>query len=355
LGAQGKKVLAAMSGGVDSSVAAYLLMEEGFRVEGVTMHLGSAGSWGEGEGRWGDEAVADAKRVCERLGIRHHVIDFSGVLEEKVIGPFIDEYRRGRTPNPCVRCNRLLKFGRLLEKARTMGFDFLATGHYAKVEGRDDNYFLERPRDRRKDQTYFLYAVPRSALGFLLFPLASLLKEEVRETARRVRLPAADRRESQDICFIPRNKHGTFLSERIQGITPGPITDLAGKRLGEHRGIVFYTVGQRGGLGISAKRPLYVVSINVPGNRIVVGEKKDILARGLIAGEINILVRDWPPVVYGKIRYRKREARCSAVVEGDRLRVIFEETQEAVTPGQSVVLYDGDTVLGGGVIEEALK
>jgi len=352
---KGKKVLVAMSGGVDSSVAAYLLMEEGFRVEGVTMNFGIEGVGDEGARRCGAEAAGDAKRVCECLGIPHHVLDYADDLKEKIIGPFVDEYRKGRTPNPCVNCNRFLKFGSLLEKARAMGFDFLATGHYAKIETRDGDYFLKRPRDKRKDQTYFLYAIPRSVLGSLLFPLAPFTKDEVWETAKRTKLPVADRAESQDICFIPQKNYGAFLSERIQGIRPGPITDCLGNKLGEHKGIVFYTIGQRGGLGISAKSPLYVVSIDVPGNRIVVGGKKDIMAIALLAGDLNVLAGEWPTTVYGKVRYRKKEARCSAVVEGDKLWVIFEEEQAAITPGQSVVLYDGDIVLGGGVIEEAFS
>jgi tRNA-specific 2-thiouridylase len=352
---KGKKVLVAMSGGVDSSVAAYLLREEGFKVEGVTMNLGVAGPGGEGARRCGAEAADEAGRVCESLGIPHRVIDYAGALKEKVIDPFIDEYRKGRTPNPCVRCNRFLKFGILLEKAQVLGFDFLATGHYAKIEQRDGLFFLKRPRDRRKDQTYFLYAIPRRVLGSILFPLASFTKEEVRETARRAGLPVAGREESQDICFIPRKNQGAFLTEHVRGIKPGPITDRTGKKLGEHRGIVFYTIGQRGGLGISAKSPLYVVSIDVPENRIVVGEKKDVVARGLLAGDLNMLAGDWPPTVYGKVRYRKKEAPCSAVEQGGRLRVVFEEEQEAVTSGQSVVLYDGDIVLGGGVIEEVFR
>jgi len=355
LRSKAKKVLVAMSGGVDSSVAAYLLREEGFRVEGVTMNLGVTGAGGEEARRCGAEAAAEAGRVCEHLGIPHRIIDYAEALKEKVIDPFIEAYRKGRTPNPCVSCNRLLKFGMLLDKARALGFEFLATGHYAKVEERGGLYYLKRPRDRRKDQTYFLYAVPRSVLGSILFPLASLTKEEVRETARRARLPVSGRGESQDICFIPRKRQGAFLMEHAGEITPGPITDRTGKKLGEHRGVVFYTIGQRGGLGISAKSPLYVVFIDVPGNRIVVGEKKDVMARGLLAGDLNRLSGAWPLTAYGKVRYRKKEARCSAVEEGDRLRVVFEEEQEAVTPGQSVVLYDGDTVLGGGVIEDVLR
>lgn len=352
---QGKRVLVAMSGGVDSSVAAYLLREEGFRVEGVTMNLGIAGAGGEEDRRCGTETAGKARQVCEILGIPHRVLDYSDGLKEKVIDPFIDEYRKGRTPNPCVRCNRFLKFGNLLDKMRAMGFDFLATGHYAKIEMRDGLYFLKRPRDRRKDQTYFLYAIPRRVLGSVLFPLAPFTKDEVRETARRAKLPVADREESQDICFIAQKNYGAFLSERIRGIKPGLITNRSGKKLGEHRGIVFYTIGQRSGLGISAKSPLYVVSMDVPGNRIVVGDKKDVMARGLLAGDLNMLAGEWPPTVYGKVRYRKKEARCSTIMEGNRLRVIFEEEQEAITPGQSVVFYDGDTVLGGGVIEEVFR
>ncbi len=352
---KGKKVLVAMSGGVDSSVAACLLREAGYGVAGATMNLGVRRDDGEGTGCCGADAVGDARRVCESLGIPHYVFDYAAGLEERVIRPFVEEYRKGRTPNPCVACNRFLKFGRLLEEARARGFDFLATGHYAGIEQRDGAFVLKRPRDRRKDQTYFLYAVPRETLGSILFPLASLTKEDVRDTARRANLPVAEKGESQDICFIAHKNYGAFLQGRIEGIRPGPITDLSGRKLGEHKGIVFYTIGQRGGLGVSAKAPLYVVSIDVEGNRIIVGGKKDVLARGLLAGDLNVLVKDWPPVVYGKIRYRKKEARCRAAFEGSKLRVVFEDEQEAITPGQSVVLYDGDIVLGGGTIETVCR
>lgn len=345
---QGKKVLVAMSGGVDSSVAACLLKEAGYGVAGVTMALGVRRDSGA-------DAVSDARRVCESLAVPHYVFDYAAGLEERVIRPFIEEYRKGRTPNPCVACNRFLKFGRLLEEARSLGFDFLATGHYAWIEKRDGAFVLKRPKDRRKDQTYFLYAIPREALSSILFPLAQLTKEDVRDRARRANLPVAEKGESQDICFITHKNYGAFLQSRIKGIRPGPIVDLAGRRLGEHKGIVFYTIGQRGGLGISSKAPLYVLSINVETNEIVVGGKNDVLARGLLAGDLSLLVTDWPPVVYGKIRYRKKEARCRAAFESGKLRVIFEEEQEAVTPGQSVVLYDGDIVLGGGTIEQALR
>jgi len=352
--AKKNKVLVAMSGGVDSSVAAFLLKEQGYDIAGVTMCLGVKEIEGEKARCCGPDALEDARRVCERLGISHYVLDYARELEEEVIARFIHEYRKGRTPNPCVDCNQYLKFGSLLEKARALGFDFLATGHYAGIEESEGGYVLKRPRDRRKDQTYFLYPISREALGSVLFPLAPFTKEEVRKIAAREKLPVAEKEESQDICFITQKNYGTFLSRRIEEIKPGPIMDLTGRKLGEHRGIVYYTIGQRGGLGISAKYPLYVVSIDVPGNRIVVGGKKDVLAKELLAGNLNRLVRDWPPAVYGKIRYRKKEARCKAVAESDKLRVIFEDDQEAITPGQSIVLYDGDIVLGGGVIEEVI-
>ncbi|HRT27521.1 MAG TPA: tRNA 2-thiouridine(34) synthase MnmA [Syntrophales bacterium] len=349
-----RKVLVAMSGGVDSTVAAFLLKEQGYDIAGVTMNLRLKGVGDESARCCGPDVLEDARRVCERLGVAHHVVDYARELEERVVSRFVREYRRGRTPNPCVDCNRHLKFGSLLGKAVAMGFDFLATGHYARIDRAGGGCLLRRPRDRRKDQTYFLYSIPRDALRRIIFPLAPFTKEEVRRIAARAGLPLAEKKESQDICFVTQKNYGAFISQRIDGIRPGPITDLAGKKVGEHRGIVFYTVGQRSGLRVSAGRPLYVVSIDPAGNRIVVGEKEDVLARGLIAGDINALVEEWPAVAYGKLRYRKKEEPCRVSVEGRKLRVMFEEKQEAITPGQSVVLYDGDVVLGGGVIEEVI-
>ena len=346
-----KKVLVAMSGGVDSSVAAFLLKEEGYEVTGVTMCLGvkEAGK----TSCCGRDAIEDARRVCDRLGIPHYVMDFSGDLNEKVIAKFIAEYARGRTPNPCIDCNRHIKFDTLLKKGIASGFDFIATGHYAKIERDQQGYSLKRPRDRRKDQTYFLYPIRYEALEYIIFPLAPFTKEEVRQIARKADLPVADKLESQDLCFVTRKDYHTFISKRTGGmIESGPIVDVRGNTLGRHRGIVFYTIGQRGGLGISYKVPLYVVSIDAERNRIVVGEKKDLKAKGLVAGDLNMLVRRWPSLVYAKIRYRKREAVCEVFFENDKLKVLFDEEQEAITPGQSVVCYHDDRVLGGGVIEE---
>jgi tRNA-uridine 2-sulfurtransferase len=348
-----KKVLAAMSGGVDSSVAAMLLKNEGYDVSGVTMCLGIAAQ-GDDARCCGADAIDDAKRVCDRLGIPHYVFDYAAELEDKVIAKFVSEYRIGRTPNPCVECNRHLKFGSLLEKAKGLGFDFLATGHYATIEKNEEGYCLSRAKDKKKDQTYFLYAIPYAGLGNVLFPLASLTKDEVRDVAKKESLPVAEKQESQDICFVTQKNYQQFLLDRGQEIKPGLIVDRQGKILGRHRGIIFHTIGQRGGLGISHKTPLYVVSIDPDKNRIVVGEKKDLMAKGLSAGNINRLVQSWPGQVYAKIRYRKKEALCEVTAEDGRLKVIFSDEQEAITPGQSVVFYDHDRVLGGGEIEEVL-
>lgn len=349
----GGKVLAAMSGGVDSSVAAMLLKKEGYDVAGVTMCLGIAAK-NDSAGCCGAEAIDDAKNVCDRLEIPHYVFDYAAQLEENVVAKFIREYEKGRTPNPCVECNRHLKFDNLLNKARGLGFDFLATGHYAAIEKNEEQYFLKRPKDKKKDQTYFLYPIPRENLGSLLFPLAFLTKDEVRDLAKKNSLPVAEKPESQDICFVTQKNYQQFLLERGLAFQPGPIVDKRGRILGQHRGILFYTIGQRGGLGISHKTPLYVVSIDPGKNRIVAGEKEDLLARGLMAGDVNMLVKSWPRQVYAKIRYRKKEALCEVTAVNDRLRVIFSEEQEAITPGQSVVFYDHDRVLGGGEIEEVL-
>ena len=345
-----------MSGGVDSAVAALLLRDSGHEIAGVTMCLGVAPAEGERAKCCGPKEIEDAARVCRALGIRHYVIDFAADLEEKVIRPFVEEYCRGRTPNPCVACNRFIKFGTFLAKALAWGFDGLATGHYAGIEEERGAYRLKTPKDRRKDQTYFLHAIPREALAKVVFPLAGLTKDEVRGIAGRAGLPVFDKPESQDICFIPAEGHEAFLRGRGARLEPGEIVDTAGRVLGRHRGIACYTIGQRGGLRISSPAPLYVLAIDAARNRLIVGPKKDLKSEGLIAEQVNRLVDAFPGEAWAKIRYAHKAARCKISSDGDRITVRFREPQEAVSPGQSVVLYDDEgTVLGGGTIKEVFS
>lgn len=348
-----KKVLAAMSGGVDSSVAALLLKEAGYDVVGVTMCLGVKEDGEPSRVRCcGPDAVSDARRVAEALSIPHFVLDFSADLRRKVIDRFVSEYRSGRTPNPCVDCNRFLKFSILLSRALALGFEELATGHYAGIRHADDGYYLTRPKDRIKDQTYFLAGISRAALGSILFPLESLTKEEVRARARAARLPVAEKPESQDICFVPDGDSGRFVAARAPEVRPGPIVDTGGRVIGTHKGISYYTIGQRGGLGIAAERPLYVTAIDAGNNTIFAGSKADLRARGLICSEVNALVDGIPDRATVKIRYTRKEAQARIMVHGaGSIAVIFDEPQEAVTPGQAVVLYRDDVVIGGGIIE----
>lgn len=343
-----------MSGGVDSSVAAFLLKEQGYEVSGVTMCLGVAAEESGKTKCCGPREIEDARRVCRMLDINHYVMDFSRDLEEQVVAPFIEEYSRGRTPNPCVECNRHIKFGTLLDKASALGFDFIATGHYAGIERKGGKSFLKRPRDRKKDQTYFLYAVKREALDRFVFPLAGLTKDAVREIARKKILPVSDKPESQDICFIPEEGYGAFFRARSIGVKPGEIVDKRGNVLGKHEGIAFYTIGQRARLGGRPGEPLFVLSLDPGKDLVIVGEKKNLQAAGLIADRINLLVDDLPPKAVAKIRYAHSGASCRTFLENGRLRILFDEPQEAVTPGQSVVLYAGEIVLGGGIISEAI-
>jgi tRNA-specific 2-thiouridylase len=348
------KVLVAMSGGVDSSVASLLLKEQGLEVAGVTMCLGVQEISEGSVSCCGRQAIEDARRVCNRIGIPHHVLDLSKALDKFVVARFIKEYQRGRTPNPCVECNRVLKFRIILENALAMGFDYLATGHYARIVREGGQLHLVKPKDREKDQTYFLYPIRRESLERILFPLGSYSKDEVRSLAAEAELPVASKEESQEICFVREKDYGDFLAKRMKDIRTGAIVDEAGKKLGEHRGIPFYTVGQRRGLGISGSHPYYVKSIDAEKNLIVVTGSGGLSARGLVAAEVTMLAHRLPHRVLAKIRYRNRETGCTVTWRDHRLEVLFDREQRAVTPGQSVVFYDGDRVLGGGIIEKAL-
>jgi tRNA-specific 2-thiouridylase len=349
-----KKVMVAMSGGVDSSLAALLLKEAGYVVTGVTMCLGVRRE-GDRASCCGGDAIEDAKRVCGQLEIPHFVFDFAHLMETWVINKFTAEYLKGRTPNPCVDCNRYLKFGSLLEKARNLGFDYLATGHYAKIAHTGGAWRLLRPEDKNKDQTYFLYPIKKSDLSRILFPLGNLSKADVRAQAKKAGLHVAQKTESQDICFVTTGNYRQFFEERNLSADAGDIVDDAGKILGRHQGIISYTIGQRSGLGISAKAPLYVLRFDAVKNQVIVGKKEDLSSSGLIATDLNILSDRFPEELEAKIRYRKKPARCRVTREGEKLKVIFKEAQESITPGQAVVFYAGDEVLGGGVIEEVIR
>jgi len=351
-----------MSGGVDSSVAAALLAERGHSVLGVTMRL-----WREaplpGDGAAAgvvSDCVEQAAAVCRHLGIPHYTVDLRDAFERLVVDHFVAEYARGRTPNPCLQCNRLLKFGALWRFARSLGAAHLASGHYARVERRADGWHLLTAADSEKDQSYMLYALQQEQLASLMLPLGALSKDQVRHLARTLDLPAADRPESQDICFLRDGDYRRFIAERAPAaVRPGPIYDLEGHLLGEHRGLPFYTVGQREGLGIAAPHPLYVLRIDVAHNALVVGPAESLGARALLAEAMSYISGSAPRAdtpVEAKIRYRARRAPAHVQpLANDCARVTFDHRQRDITPGQAVVLYDGQEVLGGGIIAEALS
>ena len=346
------KIVIALSGGVDSSVAALLLKEQGHEVAGITMKLGAADEGSSGVKACGLREIEDARRVCRILDIPHHIVDFSLELEDRIVKPFIEEYMRGRTPNPCVVCNRHIKFGVLLDSVSALGFNYIATGHYAKVQKMDGRPVLSRSKESRKDQTYFLHAIKRDALDRIRFPLSDLTKAEVRQIARKHGLPVSDKQESQDICFIPEEGYGAFLRSRSIPLQPGEFVDRRGNILGRHRGFASYTIGQRARLGGWSGGPLYVLAIDARKNRVIIGEKDDLMASSLVADRVNLLVDNLPARAIAKIRYAHRGAACTVSLDGEALRVQFDEPQEAITPGQYIVLYEDDIVLGGGVIRE---
>jgi tRNA-specific 2-thiouridylase len=339
------KVVVAMSGGVDSSVAAALLKEQGYEVIGITMQLQPLSQY------------ADAQKVARMLGIPHYVVDFRDTFAQYVIADFCREYSLGRTPNPCIRCNQYIKFDALLRRAQELGADTVATGHYARIEKDNGSgrYLLKKSTDRHRDQTYFLYIMTQEQLQHSLFPVGHLTKEEVRRIAEKLELPVTDKPGSQEICFIPDNNYARFLEEYTG--TParlGPIIDRQGNILGQHRGITSYTIGQRKGLGIASREPLYVVAINPEKNTITVGGKSEVYAAGLIASEpnwISIEKIDSPMNIKAKIRYRHHEDKATVTpTSTGEVMVKFREPQMALTPGQAVVFYDGDIVVGGGLI-----
>jgi tRNA-specific 2-thiouridylase len=354
-----KTVLVAMSGGVDSSLAAALLVEQGHRVIGATMKT-FCYSENAGPTRTccGLEGIMDARQVCQRLGIPHYVFDMEEAFTRSVVDDFVSEYAAGRTPNPCVRCNSNTKIPDLLRRARLLGADAIATGHYARMEqtGAGTARIL-RAHDARKDQTYFLWAIPREVVPHLWFPVGELAKPEVRAGARERSLATADKPESQEICFVPNDDYASFLAQRLgpehPALNPGPMVNLAGEVVGEHHGYARYTVGQRRGLGGGSRLPLYVIGVRAATNEVVVGTTAELQRRDLRLGDLNWIAE--PPAegdqVEVQIRYRAPAvpARVTQIDEAEAA-IVLEEPQRAVTPGQSGVIYRGDQLLGGGRI-----
>lgn len=344
---ENKKVLLGMSGGVDSSVSALLLKKAGYDVIGVTLELYNSN----------DNTYEDAKKICDHLGITHFIYDFKNDFKKYVIDDFINCYSNCRTPNPCIECNKYMKFGVMYDKAKELGCDYIATGHYAKTEYSEKygRWVLEKSNSGKKDQSYVLWNIPKELINKIIFPLSDFeSKDDIRKIAKENELKVASKPDSEDICFVPDGNYKNFL-ENNSNIKPkqGNIVDLQGNVLGKHMGLYNYTIGQRKGLGISNPVPLFVVGFNKEKNEVIVGEEKDLYKKEIIVSNINLLLVDKienSMRVKVKTRYSSKEADASIMQENNLIKIIFDEPQRAITPGQSAVFYVGDIVLGGGKI-----
>jgi len=351
------RVVVGMSGGVDSSATAALLLEQGYDVVGITLKLWPQDCVSRAEDKCcGPQAVMDARAVCHKLGIPYYLIDEAAEFQNKVIQYFADEYKAGRTPNPCVMCNQNLKFGRLIERADQLGAEYIATGHFARVEKHEDGRtLLKRGRDSRKDQSYFLFSLRQDQLGRAMFPLGEKTKSDTRDVARHCNLKTADKEESMEICFVPDNDYGSFLEKaNLVQKHRGQIVNLSGQVLGEHEGIEFYTIGQRRGLRISSPKPLYVLDLDARNNRVVVGEEEALERDEFIADRCNWIPFETPPEsIEATVKIRYNHPGTAATVmpfDSARVRVKLHTPQRAITPGQAAVFYQDDLVLGGGWI-----
>ena len=352
-----KKALIAMSGGVDSSLAALLTKNAGLECVGCTMKLYSSEEIGLSRTHTccSLDDVADARSVAYKIGIPYYVFNFTEDFQKKVIDRFVCSYECGLTPNPCIDCNRFMKFDKLFDRAKILGCDYVVTGHYARIEKQDGGYVLKKALDETKDQSYVLYSMTQEQLAHTLFPLGNMQKSEVRRLAEENRFINAAKPDSQDICFVPDGDYGAFL-ERYTGkkYAPGPFLDPEGNVLGTHKGTVRYTIGQRKGLGIAFGKPMYVKSIDVQNNTVTLAENQELYSDVLTANEFHWISGRIPPAEVrckAKIRYRHAEQSAAAYPQPDgKVKIVFDQPQRAITPGQAVVLYDGDVVLGGGRI-----
>lgn len=356
-----KRVVVGLSGGVDSSVAAWLLKKQGYEVIGVTMKMWDKERLIPGKDRNGDEIpipdiTEDARRVAGHLGIEFHVLDFQETFREKVMDYFVEEYLSGKTPNPCVACNRGIKWEALLERARTFDAEYIATGHYARIERLENGrYALKRSSTDAKDQTYALYGLSQEQLAHTLMPVGEYTKEEIRNFARKAEIPVAEKKDSQEICFIPDKDYAGFI-EKVYGkrMEEGDFVDRDGKILGKHKGLLHYTIGQRKGLNLALGRPVFVGELKTGTNEVVIVENEDLFKTTVYADRVNLMSREnleKPVRAVAKIRYNHKGSPCILEKDGEN-RVIcrFDEAQRAITPGQSLVFYEGDYVLGGGII-----
>ena len=337
------RVLVGMSGGVDSSVAAYLLKEEGYEVVGVTMTLFTP--------KEPSNQIEDAKKVCEKLGIEHHIVDYQEEFNNQIINNFIANYLNAQTPNPCIICNKKFKFGKMWEKAQELNCEYIATGHYANIINGNICSI-----DSSKDQSYFLYQINKEVIPHILLPLNKYTnKDEIREIAKRENLvEVSEKKDSQDVCFIEDGDYAKFLEENLSKLPPqGDFVLTNGEVIGKHKGIIYYTIGQRKGLGISYKYPLYVIKIDKTNNQVVLGSEENLYSKSIYITDTNILVDTLPEEALGKIRYKSKPVPCTiTIIDNNNLKIVFKEPVKSATPGQSLVLYDNNILLGGGIIKK---